>query len=210
MAWTDLLQLGTGNSSKPGFWKVWFSFLFHYECIALKSINVFKIYEDRCINNFESVGLSVFVSPAPRCSSAMAWPYLALVLPGTCSPEGVSRDFLWGCVVADPWRKHVNRKSESWLLLSERYVRFLYVGIYLCKEISRNPPGCLGSLSCVSGIHGHSNRSLDRTHQWIFLNICKCEKSPEQPSVNLCVDRTLISQPLQKTVTSTLLMLTAK
>lgn len=88
LAWTDLLQLGTGNSAKPGFWKVWFSFLFHYECIALKSINAFKIYEDRCINNFESVGLSVFVSPAPRCSSAMAWPYLALVLPGTCSPRG--------------------------------------------------------------------------------------------------------------------------
>lgn len=71
-------------------------------------------------------------------------------------------------------------------------------GYLFVQRNSRNPPGCLGSLSCVSGTHGHSNRSLNRTHQWIFLNICKCEKSPEQPSVSLCVDRTLISQPCRR------------
>lgn len=45
------------------FWMHWFE------------IHVFEVYEDRCINNFENVGFTFFVSPIPNCSSAMAWPH---------------------------------------------------------------------------------------------------------------------------------------
>lgn len=45
---------------------------------------------------------------------------------------------------------------------------------------------CFESLSWVSGTYGHSNRSLNTTHKWTFLNISKCAKSPEQPSISLC------------------------
>lgn len=33
------------------------------------------------------------------------------------APQGISRDFLWGCVVADPWKKLINRKIESHLVV---------------------------------------------------------------------------------------------
>lgn len=201
---------GAGHRAGPAFWKVWFCFLFHYESADLKSVLVFKVSEDRCIYNFENVGFSVFVSPVPNSSSAMAWPYLTLVLPGTCSPRGCMD--VQGLSV-QTWKQIYGRRSQIEKVnhvLSEWHIRFLYVWVFIyAKTFKETTHLFWESKSWVSGSYGHSNWSLNRTHKWTFLNISKCARSPEQPSISLC-GQTLTSHSLQKTVTSTLLVLTAK
>lgn len=68
LAGINLLNLGIVNTTNLRFQKVCFRFLFPYGCTVLKSMNVCKIYEDKCINNFEDVGLSGFVSLIPICN----------------------------------------------------------------------------------------------------------------------------------------------
>lgn len=124
----NLLHLGIGNTTNLWFRKVCFSFLFHYGCTSLKSMSVFKIYEDRCINNFEDVCLRVFVSLIPICNRVQ-WhdlgSHLNCKVPTLHAGTWMSSDYVWGYVAAGPWRKNINRKSESWLLLSEQNVRFI-------------------------------------------------------------------------------------
>lgn len=142
LACTNLLHLGIGNTPNLRFPKVSFHFLFHYGCTVLKSMNVFKIYEDRCINNFEDVGLRAFVSLIPICNRVQ-WhgPTSHLYCEVLTLQVGpwISGDFLWGCVVAGPWRKNINRNCESGLLLPEWNVRFIHVQVFMKRNSSKPP-----------------------------------------------------------------------
>lgn len=129
----ELLHLWHAQN-RTGFWKVWFHFLLCYECIVLKSVHVLQIYEDRCINNFGDVGFSAFASLIPNCRTAMAWPYLTLVVlskgihgyPGViCGDEILGRS------------SQIEKVNHA--LLSECHTRFFYAWVFIYAKKFKEP-----------------------------------------------------------------------
>lgn len=186
LAGINSLHLGIVNITNLRFQKVCFRFLFHYGCTVLKPMNVFKIYEDGCINNFEDVGLSGFVFLIPICNRVQGHGLtsLTLVRQGTCSPVGYMNAkglFMRVCGSRSLEEEH---KWEKWMSFVIRMkwegCVFVYIYMYcLWKEIPENHLSIWESLSWLASIYGYSNWSLNRT-----CKLSKCAGSTEQSSVS--------------------------
>lgn len=137
--WDKILKLGKYNpvafvSSKYSRIPETISFLFPYRCAVLKSMNVFKMYEGRCINIFEVVSCRGSFSQIPiddgvqghGLTSQQCCKMLTLQA-GTW----MSEDYLRGKMVECPCRKHIKRKSELGLLLWEWNATFVYVQVFI-------------------------------------------------------------------------------